>query len=143
MSDVITVSFEDVANRWMAYSEELEKERDELRAHLAEKDAQIEALMNGGETLVDGMVAIGAGRFEQLRKAESHLADAVAFVRKAGHLPGCEAPRCQYKEKQPGDYWLCCPRHEELHYGGQLSGHDFQPGPCTCGHDRIVGSEGE
>ena len=78
----------------------------------------------------------------ELATLRAHLTRAIDFIKKAGHLPGCEAPRCQYKEKQPGDYWLCCPRHEELHYGGQLSGHDFQPGPCSCGHDEVV-REGE
>lgn len=74
----------------------------------------------------------------------AHLADAVAFVRKAGHLPGCAAgtDSCQFSTgKQAmkcgaikGAWW-----HNRNH---KHFGHDFQPGKCTCGHDRIVGSEG-
>ena len=62
----------------------------------------------------------------------AHLADAVAFVRKAGHLPECPArgcATCGYTKAGCG------------FYEARIS-HDFQPGPCTCGHDRVVGSAG-
>lgn len=75
----------------------------------------------------------------------AQLADAIAFVRKAGHLPGCGVSVCQHR--LPGGLSGHCggtndqPQHRRVSFA--IYKHDFQPGECTCGHDRIAGSEGE
>ena len=75
----------------------------------------------------------------EIATLRAQLADAVAFVRKAGHLPGCEALLCIAHDKLCG-----CNKASRIHWEPAYPWfHDFQPGECTCGLDRIVGSEGE
>lgn len=72
---------------------------------------------------------------DELTTLRTHLADAVAFVRKAGHLPGCERRKhCAVCNAPPFAF---------THSTNRADSHPYKESPCTCGHDRIVGSEGE
>ena len=70
----------------------------------------------------------------QLAETQAHLTRAIDFIKKAGHLPGCGVVYCIF----------CGHAEGHGHHGPPTVSfnHDFQPGPCTCGHDRIVGSAG-
>lgn len=76
---------------------------------------------------------------DDILQIRAHLADAVAFARKAGHLPGCGADRCATCGMSEFPRGVPLPKDLK----GHSYTHDFQPGKCTCDHDRIVGSEGE
>lgn len=88
--------------------------------------AQVEVLQDGGDSLVQGMISIGAGRFEQLRLAELKLADCQTVIRHKGHDADCPAYNCIYCHGR-----LCLIL---------ASAHEFQPGLCSdaCGHDRTT-----
>ena len=71
----------------------------------------------------------------ELATLRAQLADAIAFVRKAGHLPGCEADRCAVCGMSELPRGVPLPKDLK----GHSYTHDFQPGPCSCGHDELVG----
>lgn len=65
---------------------------------------------------------------DEIDTLRTQLADAVAFVRKVGHLPECPArgcATCGYTKAGCG------------FYEARIS-HNFQPGKCTCGHDDLL-----
>lgn len=125
------------------------KERDALRERLAEAEKMIagkdDHFMNAH--LRAHMVVL-CDENDALRErlatsyAESHLTRAIDFIKKAGHLPGCEAIKssvcrcCKGRGKYlydtwSGEAWVPCPDCA----GGKLPP---QPGKCGCGHDEIV-----
>lgn len=71
----------------------------------------------------------------EIATLRAQLADAIAFVRKAGHLPGCEADRCAVCGMSELPRGVPLPKDLK----GHSYTHDFQPGPCSCGHDELVG----
>ena len=80
----------------------------------------------------------------ELATLRAHLTRAIDFIKKAGHLPGCPAgtDSCQFSV---GEHAMKCGAIKGAwwHNRGHVHfGHDFQPGPCGCGHDEVV-REGE
>lgn len=71
---------------------------------------------------------------QEADKMRARLIIAIDFAKRAGHLPGCGVVYCIF----------CGHAEGHGHHGPPTVSfnHDFQPGPCTCGHDRIVGSAG-
>lgn len=69
------------------------------------------------------------GLRDDIADLKAHLTRAIDFAKKAGHLLGCGAPLCALCGMS--EYW-----HDKH---GEDEGHDFQPGPCGCGHDELVG----
>lgn len=75
---------------------------------------------------------------QEADKMRARLIIAIDFAKRAGHLPGCEADRCAVCGMSELPRGVPLPKDLK----GHSYTHDFQPGPCTCGHDRIVGSAG-
>lgn len=74
---------------------------------------------------------IAAYRDAEIEALHAKLADCQSVVRARGHAEDCWAERCVICGNPPSS--------TTNHYFGQLPSHNFQPGPCSCGHDRVVG----
>ena len=76
---------------------------------------------------------IAAYRDSEIEALRAKLADCQAVIRHKGHDADCWAERCVICGNPPSS--------TTNHYFGQLPSHNFQPGPCSCGHDRVVGHD--
>ena len=122
-----------------------ECEVDMLNIQLATAETEVARLNKWADGVTDIALKERATGEAYQRELRAKLADAIAFVRKAGHLPGCGVSVCQHR--LPSGLSGRCggtndqPQHRRVSFA--IYKHDFQPGECTCGHDRIVGSERE
>lgn len=70
----------------------------------------------------------------ELAALRAQLADCQSVVRARGHAEDCATTQCC---KTCGMPKLWTP-HRAM-FDDYPEYHEFQPGPCSCGHDRVVG----
>lgn len=121
-----------------------ECEVDMLNIQLSTAETEIARLNKWADGMTDIALKERATSEAYQRELRAKLADAVAFVRKVGHLPECEALtlkcRFRYNDLDPREPPFCNLfdwAHVDKH-GGRQFNHDFQPGKCTCGHDELL-----
>lgn len=76
---------------------------------------------------------IAAYRDSEIETLRAKLADAVAFAKERGHAEDCAVTQC-CKACGMSKLWSS---HLAV-FDDYPAYHEFQPGPCSCGHDRVV-----
>ena len=119
-----------VQSMWTAWQGAAAYHHAELAALRAQNESLKEQLRGA-----DSVTALLSVAIEKLRE---HTADCQSVVREMGHAGDCPAKYCVFPAFKNSA--AQCSAIAEYHDGYVVKGkHEFQPGPCSCGHDRVVG----
>lgn len=113
----------------------LECEVDMLNSELASYDAEVKRLNKWADGMTDIALKERATGEAYQRELRAQLTACHAWMKEAGHLPGCVANECAHR--YPGGL---CSIGRKWHDDG-VSHHFVELGPCTCKLDELTRGE--